>query len=97
MSEQQEIFDLSEVSSISCVCAQCETEIIFKVGKAKHLDPEGSATGNAGKRCPNCGASLYPLDEILASFQQAYGKAGSSELRMRLRTAPIKSTRPTAR
>jgi hypothetical protein len=95
MSEQQEIFELSEVSSISCVCAKCETEIIFKVEKARGANPE--AAGDGIKQCPNCKASLYPLDEILRSFQYAYAKAGTSELKMRLRTAPVKSDRPVAR
>lgn len=95
MSEQQEIFDLSEISSISCVCATCETEIIFKVGKAKGANPE--AAGSGLKQCPNCRASLNPLDEILNSFQYAYAKAGTSELKVRLRTAPVKSVRQTVR
>src|SRR5689334_17317592 len=92
MSEQQEIFELSEIASVSCVCATCETEIVFKLGRhGRAANPESS--GDPNKRCPNCGGSLYPLDEILTSLQHAYAKAGTSELKMRLRTSAVKSAR----
>ena len=94
MSEFQEIFKIEEIVSISCTCENCETEIIFKVGKARYAteDESGQKKGDP-KRYPNCGATLNRLDEILRALQYGLQKAGAPHLNVRFRLGPRKADR----
>src|SRR4051812_33361577 len=65
----------------------------FQGGASERRQSRSSRKGL--KQCPNCRTSLYPLDEILNSFQYAYAKANTSGLKMRLRTAAVKMYPPS--
>jgi len=74
MSENREIFELSELSKVACICDNCGTEVIFDACKPT----------NFGNRCPGCGQALYPLQDILNLFLEIHRKAADAKLRVRV-------------
>jgi hypothetical protein len=79
MSERRNIYEIQELTKLSCICA-CGTEMVFDVSQ--------NATF---KDCASCGASLYPLPEILRSYAELHRKTIASGLRVRLSSPPIES------
>lgn len=78
MSDREERFEIKELIRVSCTCASCHTELIFDVTTAKFK----------GAACPNCGANLYPLAQLLEEYQTFYNRAIESKLDIRLRAEP---------
>jgi Zn-finger nucleic acid-binding protein len=81
----QEIFDLAEVQSIGCLCSKCGSEMILVIATAQFRSDQ----------CPNCGASWYPIDDILKGFLDIHKLIVNSKLKIRLRTIPMGSEKPS--
>lgn len=76
MGERRDIYELKELSKISCICT-CGTEIIIDVDMIARFSD-----------CPSCGSPLYPLHEILLAYAEIHKKATDAKLRIRLASPP---------
>lgn len=77
MGELRNIYELRELTKISCLCP-CGTEMVFDV-----------AQNPIFKDCASCGAALYPLPDIIKSYAELHRKATDAKLRIRLSSPPV--------
>jgi len=76
MNMQEQVFTLLEFERISCRCVKCLTEITFVADNFKYHSDE----------CPNCGAKLAALGEILDAYRRLRQRIKDTELVVHVRT-----------
>jgi len=75
MDMQEQVFTLTEFERISCRCSKCSTEITFVADNFKfHSDA-----------CPNCGAKLIALGEIMDTYRRLRQRIKDSGLEVNVR------------
>jgi DNA-directed RNA polymerase subunit RPC12/RpoP len=82
MSVQEQVFALLELERISCRCAKCSTEITLVADDYRFHNDE----------CPNCGAKLTALGEILDAYRRLRQRIKDAGLEVHVRTAPEGAT-----
>jgi predicted RNA-binding Zn-ribbon protein involved in translation (DUF1610 family) len=77
MSETQDIFDVSELNTISFKCPDCRTEVIFRADE----QPDGSLS----KNCPACHKEIPNAGHVLALYRGFYTQAVALKSSAKLR------------
>jgi len=81
MSEKYSVFELTELTRLSCVC-KCGAEITVQI--------EPDSEPGFSNKCPACDNSLYTMSDLLKLYESIQTKAKQAGPRVRLCSPPIR-------
>ena len=61
MSEEYNVFELTELNRLSCVC-KCGVEVTIQI--------EPDSEPSFSNKCPACDNSLYPMSDVLEAIRE---------------------------
>jgi NAD-dependent SIR2 family protein deacetylase len=76
MSEQQDVFEVRELATLSCKCSTCGTVVVF--------DMATEETHGLPKRCSTCNEPLGAAAQAFRDYRTFYNKATELGVTMKL-------------
>ncbi len=78
MSEQQSIFDITELAHVSCQCKRCGTLILYSLSIDEHF--------GFPKECPTCLETMDKFSRVLRAYREFYKEAERAGHKIQLLT-----------